>query len=428
MRVELIPQLLLGGSQTTLKMPLGFEVSNEIPNLIARSGDYAANQLIETGRTIQATLLRNQAFRETRQLGEQLSQINPTSDDYPQAAAAIVSQHPLAIQTGLAKMVLEPGMKAYAAAQAAKRTDALIKGRADLHGGGNQPVYTGGPRPTFGNVDEDPLNPKLPQNQSITGVLQNTFGTMKGDEPQAELAPLPGGDVPDAASAMRKKVRPLQDYIREYSTTYNDALAAGKRPPFSPAQISANAARQKAADDKEIAAATKANAPATDLHESTVIPGVMLTPKGTPFVKTEGGGIAHPASEYTQERIQQGKEAIKTRLERAVKTDIAKAANAEYLARKKDFETADTLLHRLEQTARKDAENPTLQAQVQEQQQRAEAAKQAREAALSKYQDVLKTEAQKLPEDEKPLTKAEAEKLPPGTTFRGTDGRIYTRH
>ncbi len=54
-------------------------------------GDGGVHVNIDALKMIQATLLRNQAFRETRSLGEQLSQINPTSDDYPQAAAAIVS-------------------------------------------------------------------------------------------------------------------------------------------------------------------------------------------------------------------------------------------------------------------------------------------------------------------------------------------------
>jgi hypothetical protein len=393
-------------------MPLGFEVNNEMPALIQHSGDYMANQLVETGKTIQGILLRNQAFRETRQLGEQLSQINPTSDDYPQAAAAIVSQHPLAIQTGLAKVVLEPGMKAYAAAQAAKRTDALIKGRVDVAGarGGNSPVYipNGGPRPDVGSLGADPLaegNLSTNGGGGIAGVLKGTFDTMKGDEPGSDVPTAPGDSllpadnaIPDAASAMRqRKSRPLQSYIDENSKVFNDALAAKQTPPFTRSQISTVAARQKAADDKEISAlnttpkvkATLVDA-AGDLYRE-LADGSFLYPDGTKHVAAPNG-LTRVAGAHEQERLDQSKLAAETRAARTEKTDVVKAVKTEYDDAVRDFATQDRLLHDLERDTKKITDPDALAAHQkvkEEQQVRAQQAKDRQAAALAAYKKTL---------------------------------------
>ncbi len=256
------------------------------------------------------------------------------------------------------------------------------------------PPSQGGTNAPSLDTNGDPLNVSVGK-QGIPGVLADTFHNMSnfgGDQPtdQGNGQVLP--PLPDAASAMRQK-KPLQDYISEASTTYNDALAKKLNPPFRISQIPTVAARQKAADDKQIDMDVKAAAPATDLHPSTLVPGVMLTPKGTPFVSTEGGGIAHPAGQFSQERIDMTKEAAATRAARAEKTDVVKSSEAEYKDAAKDFATQDRLLHDLEKSATKITDADALAAHravTQEQQQRAQAAKDRQAAALKAYQEVLK--------------------------------------
>ncbi len=329
-------------------MPLGIENNGVSAGLIERGGDFLAQSLIDTGKTIETALIRGQAYRQAREFGQQLSQIDPQSDQWPQQAAFLTSQYPLAVQSGLAKEIMVGPAKAFAGFQAAKRVTQEIQGRKDvaaLHGPtGNQPIYTGGgsgPRPTgfgLGPLElPDSVTPGQPQ--GISGVLQDTFSVMKGDQPAPEVVTnadngvvAPAGDIPDAATGMqRRSSRPLQSYIDQYSQTYNDALAAKKAPQFRPSQITTIAKAQKAADDKEISglnAAPKVKATLSDADGNLyreMVDGNFLYPDGTRHLAAPKG-LTRVGGAHEQDRLDQAKEAFDYKKERNVQADAAKEA------------------------------------------------------------------------------------------------------
>jgi len=225
-------------------------------------------------------------------------------------------------------------------------------------------------------------------------------------QPASVLPPLPDGganavdSIPDAATAMaRRKSRPLQEYIAQTSKTYNDALAAKQAPPFNRSQISTIAARQKAADDKEISGlnvvpkvkATLAG-PNGDLYRE-MSDGSFLYPDGTKHTEVPTG-LTRVAGANERERLDQAKAAAEQRAARTEKTDVVKSVEAEYKDAAKDFATQDRLLHDLEKDTKKITDPDALAAHQkvkEEQQVRAQAAKDRQAKALAAYREALKS-------------------------------------
>lgn len=331
-------------------MPLGYENNGVSAGLIERGGDLLAESLINTGKTIEGALIRSQAFKQARELGAAIQQTNPQSDDWPQQAAFLVSQYPLAAQSGLAKMVMEPVGKAYAGYQAAKVAGLRIQGQKDIAAArtGVANPFTGGltepngaPSPQLTNPNQDPIDVV---GKIGAGGLGGAMQAPDLGQPASVLPPLPDGtnadtSLPDAATGMKRRIQrmSIESALNQVGRINAEAISKGQPPVFkTQAQVDAAAFKIKSAQDKLAAAEEKANAPAADFHPSTVVPGVMLTARGTPFVKTDTG-VAHPSSEFAAKRIQDSEDRFAYRKEQ----DAKKQQNAaEALARKSEEQAA----------------------------------------------------------------------------------------
>ncbi len=402
-------------------MPLGFEDNGIMAGIIERGGNALSATIQKTGQAIQQSLLEQQAFRQARDLGAQISQLDPASDKWPQQAAFLTSQYPLATASGLAKPIIEPMAKAYAGFQQAKIANIRVQGQKDIaatRGGGLSPVYTtsgsgDATNPGLPEANQDPISVQMGKT-GIPGVLGSSFGPAGvaadaaisgGETPVVDEAVAPAGDlIPDAAAGMRRRAsRPLQDYINDYSKTYNDAIAAGKQPQFRSSQIATVAARQKAADDKEIAtenAAPKIKNTYSDANGNLyreLTDSSFVYPDGTKHMAAPAG-LTRVAGAHEQERLDMTKAATEQRTVRNEKTDLVKSAKSEYDDAVKMFKTENDLQHKLEAAAKAaiakgaDAESiASNQAAVVDQQKRAQLQKDRMEKALKSYQDALKT-------------------------------------
>jgi len=402
-------------------MPLGIDNNGIEAGIIERGGAALSATIQRTGQAIQESLIQQQAFRQARDLGAQISQLDPASDKWPQQAAFLTSQYPLATASGLAKPIIEPMAKAYAGFQQAKIANIRVQGQKDLAAarGGLSPVYTtsgsgDATTPGLPEANQDPISVQMGKT-GIPGVLGSSFGPAGvaadaaisgGAQPMVQdeaIAP-EGSLFPDAAAGMRRRAsRPFQDYINDNGKIYNDAIAAGKQPPFTRAQIATVAARQKAADDKEIAAASASPKVKNTYSDADgnlyreLADGSFVYPDGSKKMAAPAG-LTRVAGAHEQERLDMTKAAAEQRTVRNEKTDLVKSAKSEYDDAVKMFKTENDLQHKLEAAAKAaitkgaDAESiASNQAAVVDQQKRAQLQKDRMEKALKSYQDALKT-------------------------------------
>jgi hypothetical protein len=177
-------------------MPLGISETSAIAPMIERGGEAISQDLTRLGQTIQASLIRQQAFRQARELGQHISQINPQSPDWPQQAALITSQYPLAVQSGLAEHILKPPAMAYQGYEAMRRVTAsganALERAKYIHSGAASPPMVnvgGGPQPS--NPQPDLSNPTDDTTAPVAGILTGGAANIAPvvEEPQA-LPPL----------------------------------------------------------------------------------------------------------------------------------------------------------------------------------------------------------------------------------------------
>lgn len=183
-------------------MPLGIENNGVAAGIIQRGGDYLAKQLVETGQKIETALIRGQAFREARDFGQQLSTVNPASDEFPQAVTALAARYPLAIQSGLGVELMKPSVQAYRGYQQGKQADAIARRQENMAGinqrnwNARQPQpflpTSGSPRPDVTGLTEQPLNEPAGIMGAVTGP-SSFVGRAMMSATGSELPRIPGG-------------------------------------------------------------------------------------------------------------------------------------------------------------------------------------------------------------------------------------------
>lgn len=372
-------------------MPLGYENNGVSAGLIERGGDLLAQSLIDTGKTIEGALIRSQAFKQARELGAAIQQTNPQSDDWPQQAAFLVSQYPLAAQSGLAKMVMEPVGKAYAGYQAAKRVDNVFGNNVALenlrsrHAMDRVEARPGATGAMPLNFNSDPLSGDIQpgQQQGIQGVLQDTFSTMKGDQPAQDASVLPPlGAIPDAATAMQQRSQRELMVMKALSDENKASMAAG-----GPALWTNRNSQMEA--NRRLKEEEKANVKGVDLVPSQTVPGVMVNPKsGTPYLPGENGGILRPGGQFEKPRLDlQTKVADDRRVLQQYKTKLARAER-EAKDAESDWNTAKAALERVRKFEHSDDEGELAKfRELQADAQRAKDALAAKRAARNAIAD-----------------------------------------
>ena len=235
-------------------MPLGFEANGIMPGLIQEGGAALSATIQRTGQAIQHSLLQQQAFRQARELGSALTQTDPASDKWPQQAAFLTSQFPLAVASGLAKEIVTPMAKAYAGFQKAKESELILNRQTKLiderdkvnvnrynreHPAFVQPGATvGGDGGLMGGAAEPIADVRPGRTAGLAGL--GPVGLTAGaamDAAGAQEQPLPtlpGGEAPppvDAATGMaRARSRAADIVLREEATRAQQGLAPrGKR-------------------------------------------------------------------------------------------------------------------------------------------------------------------------------------------------------
>jgi len=409
---------------------LGIEVNGTMPSLIQDAGNALSDSLIQSGKTIETALIRSATFRQASELGQQLSQINPQSDAWPQQAAAITSQYPLAVQSGLAKMIVEPAAKAFAGYQAAKTAQIRTQGTLDaikLRNGASTPTFTGGltepgmpsvagaPSPNLTNINTDPLDVTSAGNGGIQSVLASGLGPVgaaagagidagQQTQPNDVLPPLSGPDAvqsappPDAATGMRTQRMPIEAALNQVGKINADAVAKGQPPPFkTQAQVDAAAFKIKSTADRIADAEAKANKPAPDLVESQTMPGVMIDKGGHPLLKTPEGGLVRPAGQYEKPRLDLAAKAQADKLSTTDKANQAKAVAQELHGVDTDLAAARRDLARYRADQIKDTTDENLKSRVFAQEKKVAELEAARAQKQAKYDSILTTTVEKVP-------------------------------
>lgn len=211
-------------------MPLGFDNNSTMVGIITRGGDYLTNQFTAIGQQVEQTLMRNRAMRETQAMGQELAQVNPATDDFPQVATLLASKYPLAMETGMGGKLLTLPSLAFKAFKETQQAEAMAGKAYTLEamrqGGRNAAtLMKESPKTRFLGVSGG-VPPGVPA--GIPAGVSNAFD-------QEVLPPLPeGGAQPDGGLMGEPPVPPrgrgLGDIMRGAFNSATGAAPAARIP------------------------------------------------------------------------------------------------------------------------------------------------------------------------------------------------------
>lgn len=389
-------------------MPLGISEISPIAGMIERGGEFLSKEIQDTGKTIEAALIRNRSFKQAAEFGAKLSQINPQSDEWPQAAAALASQYPLAIASGLGPKIMEPMAKAYAGYQAAKRVDTQFGNQVAMENLRNRHIRERGPTPfldgagTPGGLDAGDTQPIVDVRPGRNTSMLGAFGPaglaagIASDQGGAQtdtspLPPLPENEAPpDAATSIRQRYSQIRaqvadDLIRDEQERAKRGLA-----PRTAKEGNAAIERQaKAIFDAEV----RAGKPAPDLVPSSADPNVLINSKTGSMVKKTTEGISRIGSELDATKFAYHKEQDAVKQQAAAQKIQAKAAvdAAESAVKDLQAEMSRAQSELAKVSKFEFSEKPEERAQWEQRQRAAQQVKDKLTIAQKAHQEVLRT-------------------------------------
>lgn len=359
-------------------MPLGFDNNSTMAGIITRGGDYLANQFTAIGQQLEQTLMRNRAMRETQAMGQELAQVNPATDDFPQVATLLASKYPLAMETGMGGKLLTLPSLAFKAFKETQEAQALAGKAYTLE------AMREGNRIAATALKDDPKKRFLGVNPGAPAGVSNAFD-------QQPLPPLPeGGAQPDgglmgeapAAAPVPPRGRGLGDIVK-------GAFAASKLPSAVELQRDLEAENQQLVNAGRAPIWTEANQAAEIARRQRI----LQQQASQDAIATRQKEMVNLTME-NRKALAAEREAEKS-VEQARK-DRIDAAKVLALQKDADFKRQESTLRKFEKELMDKPDDVALKQRVAEQQQRATEALAQKHKAEAAVQSLLSGEGVKV--------------------------------